>query len=124
MNRLLSGPASRVVAAPSYPAMNVWSNEEGAIVTAELPGLAAEDIDISVEDNVLTLSGERESLEAGEDVTYHRQERGYGSFTRSLRLPYEVETEQVEAAFENGVLRITLPRSEADKPRKITIKSA
>ncbi len=110
-------------AAPAYPAMNVWTNDEGAIVTAELPGVSPEDIDISVMGDTLTLKGNRQPDELQEGETYHRRERGYGSFTRTFRLPFQVEPDQVEAVFEKGVLRISLPRAEADKPKKIAVKA-
>jgi HSP20 family protein len=109
---------------PSYPAMNVWTNQEGAMVTAELPGVHAEDIDITVRENVLTISGTRELGEPEEGVTYHRRERGVGQFTRSLQLPFNIEASHVEASFENGVLKIALPRTEAEKPKKIAVKTA
>jgi HSP20 family protein len=110
--------------APSFPAMNVWSNEEGMIVSAEVPGVRPEDIDISVVGDTLTLNGERTPDEMNETSRYHRQERGYGKFTRSLQLPYTVNVGKVEATFTNGVLKVTLPRAEEDKPRKIAVKSA
>jgi HSP20 family protein len=110
--------------APNYPAINVWTNEDGAVVTAELPGVDANDIDISVVNDSLTLSGERkvEGLEEGNQ--YHRRERGYGKFNRTFQLPFKVEADNVDALFENGILHLSLPRAEADKPRKITVKSA
>jgi HSP20 family protein len=111
-----------VRAAAGYPAMNVWTNEEGAIVTAELPGVDPEDIDISVRGDALTVSGCRQPVELEEGEDYHRRERGCGRFTRSFQLPFQVDASQVEATLENGVLRISLPRAEADKPRKIAVK--
>jgi len=109
---------------PGYPAMNVWTNEDGAVVTAELPGIDPETLDIAVVKNTLTLSGEHKPLELEEGEVYHRRERGYGKFTRSFQLPFNVEGDIVEATYEKGVLNITLPRAEADKPRKITVKAA
>jgi len=125
MNRLVADwPAMyRVNMAPAYPAMNVWASENGAIVTAELPGVKPEDIDISVMNDTLTLSGDRGEEECGEETRYHRRERGCGSFTRSFQLPFVVEPGKVDAVFEKGVLHITLPRAEADKPRKISVKA-
>ncbi len=126
MNRVFANlPAtseSRVT--PGYPAMNVWTNENGAVVTAELPGIDPEALDIAVVENTLTLSGERKPIELGEGEVFHRRERGYGKFTRSFQLPFNVETGNVQAVYEKGVLHITLPRAEADKPRKITVKAA
>ena len=114
----------RMRSAPSFPAMNVWTNEEDMIITAELPGVSVEDIDISVIGETLTLTGERKPDLIEEEVRYHRQERGYGKFTRSLELPFRVDANEVEASFDKGVLHITLPRSEADKPKKIAVKVA
>jgi HSP20 family protein len=122
MDRLVrSGPR---VAAPAFPALNVWSNAEGLLVTSEIPGIEPEDIDISIVGETLTLSGTRRPEEVGQDVLYHRHERGHGQFTRSLQLPYRVEADKIEALFDKGVLHIRLPRAEADKPRKISIKTA
>jgi HSP20 family protein len=125
MNRLFeTGSFGGLRRAPSFPAMNVWTSEDGLIVTAEIPGVEIGDIEISVMNETLTLSGQRTPDEVGEGVRYHRRERGYGRFTRSLQLPYPVNAENVEATFKNGVLYITLPRAEEDKPRKITVKGA
>jgi len=126
MNRLFSDPFFMAGGrtAPSYPAMNVWTNEEGAVITAELPGVSSEDIDIAVTGDVLTLSGNRQPEDLGEGDKYHRRERGYGRFTRTFQLPFQVEADKVEAIFEKGMLHLSLPRAEADKPRKITIKTA
>ncbi|RMH68365.1 MAG: Hsp20/alpha crystallin family protein [Gemmatimonadetes bacterium] len=107
-----------------YPAVNVWSNENSVIVTCELPGFEPADIDISVEDGVLKISGERKPVELNENERYHRRERETGKFSRLVRMPYQIDSDGVEAHFKNGVLTITLPRAEADKPRKIEIKSA
>lgn len=110
--------------APSFPAMNAWTNKDGAVITAELPGVNPEDIDISVVGETLTLTGERkpEALQDGEK--FHRRERGYGKFTRTFQLPFSVEGDKVEAVFDKGILHISLPRAEADKPKKIAIKTA
>ena len=110
--------------APTYPAMNVWTNEDGAVVTAELPGVNPNEIDVSVVGDTLTLSGSRQPEELAEGNTYHRRERGYGKFSRTFQLPFKVETDKVEALFEKGILHLSLPRAEADKPRKITVKSS
>jgi HSP20 family protein len=110
--------------APAYPALNVWTNEEGLNVTAEVPGVSPEDIDISVVGDTLTLNGTRKPEELDENARYHRQERGYGDFTRSLQLPFQVDVDKVEATFRNGVLMVAMPRLEEDKPRKIAVKSA
>lgn len=123
MNRLFADVRPGLAAAPCYPAMNVWTNEDGAVVTAELPGVKAADIEISVLDDTLTVTGNREPAKLEEGQTYHRRERSCGKFTRSLQLPFAIEAEKVDAAFEKGVLSITLPRAEADKPKKIVVKT-
>jgi HSP20 family protein len=107
--------------APEFPALNVWTNQDGALVSAELPGVDEKDIDISVTGSTLTLHGKRDASEEGE---YHRRERETGAFTRTLDLPFQVEADKVEASFSKGILEIKLPRAEADKPRKISIRSA
>lgn len=125
MNRLFEGSTiGGLRRAPSYPAMNVWTSEDGLIVTAEIPGVDIKDIEISVMNDTLTVSGQRTPDEVGEGVRYHRRERGYGRFGRSVQLPYPVEADNVDATFKDGVLSISLPRAEEDKPRKITVKGA
>ena len=124
MNRMYeSFYPSRLRQAPGYPALNIWASENGLSVTAEVPGIRPEDIDISVVGETLTLSGERRPDELQEDAQYHRQERGYGKFSRSIQLPFPVDVNKVEASFKGGVLQIALPRAEADKPKKIVVKS-
>lgn len=125
MNRVFDGYSPvRTRIAPSYPALNIWSSEEGLVVNAEVPGIDVEDMEISVVGETLTLSGARKSEDLEEGARYHRQERGYGKFNRSVELPFPVDIDKVEATFKNGVLQISLPRSEADKPKKIVVKSA
>jgi len=121
LNRMftdLNRPTSR-----SYPAINGWIKENTAIVTAELPGYNPEDIDISVVDQTLTIRGERKPCELKEGEAFHRQERRCGQFQREVQLPFGISAEKVEASFDKGVLSITLPRAEADMPRKISIKA-
>jgi len=125
MNRLFEDfYPTRIRRAPTYPAMNVWNNEEGLAITAEVPGVSSDDIDISVVGDTLTLSGNRKPDELNEGARYHRQERGHGSFSRSFQLPFAVNVSKVDATFRNGVLTISLPRAEENKPRKIIVKSA
>lgn len=125
INRLFNdAPAdTRGSGAAGYPAMNIWTDPEGAIVTVELPGINAEDIDISVQNDTLTLTGSRQSNGLQEDEIYHRRERRYGRFTRSFQLPFHVEAGKVEAVFDKGILQVSLPRAEADKPKRITVKA-
>lgn len=126
MNRLASSmnTFNRSRVAPGYPAINVWANEEGVAVTAELPGVKPEDINISVVGQTFTLSGTRQPDDLKDGERYHRRERRHGKFTRTFELPFGVEADQVEAVFDKGVLQVSLPRAEEEKPRKITVKTA
>jgi len=124
MNRLFETSAGkRTIGSPRYPAINLWANEEDQFVIAELPGIKADDININVVADTLTISGSRSHDEAVENANYHRQERGYGTFTRTIQLPFMVDTNSVEANLKNGVLDIKLLRAESDKPKKIAVKS-
>ena len=107
-----------------FPAVNIWTNDNSAIVTAELPGLDNKDINLSLTDQNLVIEGSRKqpSLKEGENV--HRKERSFGDFKRSIQLPFPISADKVKAGFKNGVLIIDLPRAEEDKPRKITIQSS
>lgn len=107
-----------------YPLLNVWSSEDGLVVDAELPGVNPSDVDISVLGDELQISGKINAKPSQEGETLYRQERPSGSFSRSLQLPFRAKTDGVRAAFRNGLLRISIPRSEDEKPKKITIESA
>jgi HSP20 family protein len=110
--------------AASYPPLNVWEEKDNLIVEAELPGMQLDKLEIYVnEGNELTIKGERQPS-APEKGTWHRQERGFGHFSRTITLPSLVDADRVEARFEQGVLRITLPKSEAAKPKQIVVKGA
>ena len=115
--------------APSFagwsPAVDVREDKDSFIVTAELPGLAASDVDVSVENGVLSISGEKreEREEVEEDGSHHLMERRYGKFQRNFSLPRSVDADKVGAKFENGILQVTLPKSAAAKPRRIKIGS-
>lgn len=122
MGRLFSG--AKVGRAIDFPAMNLWAGENGVVVTAQVPGVNPDEIEITAHQNTLTLKGPRKPESTGDDITYHRQERTYGSFSRTVALPFNVNPDQVNARFENGVLTIELPRPEADKPKRIQVKKA
>lgn len=111
-------------ATPTFPAVNIWQNAEAAAITAELPGIEPSDIEMTVKDNVITLSGERKVPEVAQETTWHRRECSYGKFTRAIHLPFQADTDKVEARFRNGVLQIVVGRPEKDKPRQIKIKAA
>jgi HSP20 family protein len=113
-------------AAPSqaeFPAANLWVEADGATATMEIAGIKPEEIDISVAGKILTVRGSRKPEETKEDEQYHRRERWYGQFSRSLELPFNVEADKVKASYSKGVLAVELPRAEAEKPKKIEIKS-
>ena len=127
MNRALSGRRGGVRrgwrGARTYPLMNVWSSEEGLIIDAELPGVKPEEVDISVVGDELTLQGKVSTEAAREGETVHRRERPAGEFVRTLQLPFRANAEGVKAAYRNGILRITVPKSEEEKPKKIKIEA-
>jgi HSP20 family protein len=105
------------------PVVNLWEDDQAVYAEFDLPGFLQEKFDVQItEGNVLTVSGERQPVELPQAV-WHRQERGYGTFSRSLTLPALVDADRVEARYEQGVLRLTLPKSEAAKPRKISVKA-
>ncbi len=103
------------------PAVDIRETDEAFVATADLPGLTKDDIDVSIEDNILTVSGERKFEDATDNGTFRRVERSYGTFRRSFTLPRGVDPAKVEAKFENGVLNLDIPKSEVAKSRKITV---
>lgn len=103
------------------PSLDVAENEGEYVVTAEIPGLAKEDIDISLSEGLLTIKGEKRQEKKEETDTYHVMERSYGSFSRSLRVPNGVDLAGVKAETADGVLKIVLPKTEEEKTRKIEI---
>ena len=105
------------------PAVDIFENEQGEIVMkAELPGLTKEDIDLRVENNTLTIRGERKRSQEIQEERYHRVERIYGAFTRSFSLPATVDATRVTADYRDGVLSVVLPVREEAKPRQIQVK--
>lgn len=125
MNRLFNrwNGHSPLNGSVGFPALNVWEGGEEVFVEAELPGLQLNDLEIYVSGgNQLTVKGERKPC--GPDKgTWHRQERVFGTFTRSLTLPFPVDADKVEARLENGVLQVKLTKHESAKPRKIAVKA-
>jgi HSP20 family protein len=125
MNRLFGDMAvNRMRKAPSFPAVNVWAAEDRALITAEIPGVDKDDFDINVTGDTLTLSGVRKAEELPENARYHRRERKSGEFSRNIQLPYTIDVDKVKATFKNGVLKVELPRVEAEKPKKITVRAS
>jgi HSP20 family protein len=103
------------------PAMDLLETEDHFVLRADLPGMSEEDVTVELEDNVLTVSGERKTEHQDRSEGYYRVERAFGAFSRSLTLPKGIDPEAVNAAFERGVLEVRIPKPEARKPRKITI---
>jgi HSP20 family protein len=107
-----------------FPALNIYEDEEALEVTAEIPGMGPEDLEIEVEDNNLILRGERKIPQESDRVSYHRRERESGTFHRILALPVAVDPGKVKAACRNGVLEVLLPKAPEARPTKIQITSA
>jgi HSP20 family protein len=125
MNRLFDRWAGegRMPGMGVYPAFNVWEDADHCFVEAELPGVELKDLDITVlGGNQLTVKGERRPASVEKGV-WHRQERTFGTFSRTLELPFHVDAEKVEAKLENGVLTVKLAKHESSRPRKIAVKS-
>lgn len=120
MNQRLSGLTAG--ANQEFPPINLWVGEDSVAVTAELPGISPDAVDLTVRENTLTLSGERKPGVEDDKSVWHRRERAYGSFSRTVQLPFRVDPQHVEAHFTNGVLEVELRRPEADRPKKIQIK--
>ncbi|MFQ6003024.1 MAG: Hsp20/alpha crystallin family protein [Candidatus Zixiibacteriota bacterium] len=127
MNRLFDDFFGRPVTRPTWteevwsPYVDVSETKDNVIVNAEIPGMSKDDVKVSVQDNVLTLSGEKKQEKEEKDANYHRIERSYGSFSRSFTLPTSVQPDKVKATYKNGILKITLPKTEEVKPKEIPI---
>ena len=118
----VTGRPSRAATAGVFPPVNVTENKDNYFVRAELPGLKAEELNISVTGKNLAVSGERKIPSEGDNVRYHRREREAGSFSRVIALPRDVETDHVEAGLTDGILTVTIPKAEVAKPKQITVK--
>jgi HSP20 family protein len=103
------------------PAMDVVETEDHFVLRADLPGLSESDVNIELEDNVLTIAGERKSEHQHRGEGYYRVERAFGSFSRSLTLPEGVDADAIQASFDHGVLEVRIPKPEQHKPRKVQI---
>lgn len=125
MNRIFGrwGNGSQEFTGVGYPPLNMWEDESNYYVEAELPGLALGDLEMFVTgDNQLSIKGERKRPEVNKG-SWHRQERGYGSFSRLAELPGPVDSEHVSATLTHGVLKVTLPKKSEAKPRRIEVKT-
>lgn len=105
------------------PAVDIYESDNSLVVEAELSGLDPDDIDVSIDNNILTVKGERKKISEVKEENYYRIERAYGTFQRSIRLPSEVDAEKIEANYENGVLKVSVPKIEPKKAKKIPIQT-
>mgnify|MGYP000861575861 FL=1 len=120
--RFAGGGVPRRFAQAAYPALNLWEDSDRLCVEAELPGFELDDLEIVVTGGKrLTLKGARKQAAVAGGV-WHRQERNFGSFERTIELPHDVDAERVSAEFKLGVLTVTLPKREESKPRRIAVK--
>jgi HSP20 family protein len=104
------------------PALDISERKDAYLVTVEVPGVEPEDLDITMEDGLLTIKGERQFTSESSEQQFHRVERRYGAFRRSITLPAQVQTDQIEATFDNGVLQIVVPKAEEAKPKRIQVR--
>lgn len=127
MNRLFEdaftgrGEEREIATSTWSPAVDIFENENELVLTAEIPGIDEKDLEIKIEDNTLTLKGERKFEKETKEENYHRIERSYGSFYRAFTLPHSVDAEKVQAEHENGVLKISMPKRQELKPRTVRI---
>lgn len=128
VNRLFTGNIGRtfddegIARGSWHPSVDIYENKDQIVLEAELPGMNREDFDLSIENNVITLRGERRFEKKEDTDNYHRVERAYGSFTRSFTLPNTIGGEGATADYRNGVLRVTIPKREETKARRIEVK--
>jgi HSP20 family protein len=118
---VLGRPISGAVQSGVFPALNLTEDQNNYYVRAELPGIQAEQLDIKVSGRNLTISGERKIPTEDENVKYHRREREAGKFSKVLALPGQINAEQISAKLTHGVLRVTVPKAEAQKPKQINV---
>lgn len=121
MDRVFSRAFGQRLASTWTPALDVYEGTDSFVLSAEVSGLSADQIDVEFDDNVLTISGERTFEERSEEGRYHRVERAYGSFSRSVSLPTGVKSDEISAEVVNGVLTVTVPKADEVKPRKIAV---
>ena len=127
MNRLLDMAWNREIGEELregiwQPPVDIYEDENSVVIKAELPGVDQKEIDIRIEDNTLTLRGERKHSQEVKKENYHRVERFYGTFQRSFSLPHTIDQERVKATCDQGVLTITLPKREEKKPKQINVE--
>ncbi len=125
LTALSRGPAPSPMWRPArlFPLLNVRQVDNDFVVTAELPGMKIDDMDINIEGDTLSLKGERKPLDVEQGTGYHRRERATGTFQRSLTLPNPVDAEKVKAAYKDGILTVRLPIAEVARPRQIDVST-
>ena len=121
LNRLFSGATRGARDSGGYPNVNVWVHDDGAQVVADLPGVDPDGVDISVMSESVTLRGKREADTLAEGHTAHKTERFHGSFSRTVDLPFRVDPERVEASYDKGVLKVSLPRARDERARRVKV---
>ena len=130
MNRLFEdafvqrGEEKEMISSAWLPAVDIYESDSELVMTAEVPGIDEKDIDISLENSVLSIKGERKFEKETKEENYHRIERSYGSFYRSFTLPSYIDSEKINAVHENGVLKITMGKKLELKPKKVKILKA
>ena len=122
MNNLFSNYGSNS-ASSTYPLMNVYDDKENILVTAELPGLAKEQVNITFSDGILTVSGKQQPLAKTKGMTVVRKERSEGDFEKTLRVPTKIKQDAIKASFSNGILTVAIPKAEEVKPKTIAIEA-
>jgi len=121
--RTFGGEGEATRGASWAPALDVFEDKDRFVIKFELAGLGPDDVEISVEEGTLTVSGERKFYQGMDEAGFHRVERRFGTFARSLSLPSTADAGRIEAGFDDGVLTITVPKKEEAKPRKIQVKA-
>lgn len=104
------------------PPVDIAERKDAYVITAEVPGVEPEEIQVSLEDGALTIAGEREQTQESSDEQFHRVERRYGAFRRSIMLPRQVKADAIGASYDNGVLTVVVPKAEEAKPKKISVQ--
>jgi HSP20 family protein len=122
MNSLFSNYGSSS-GSSTYPLMNVYDAKDNILVTAELPGLTKEQVNITFSDGILTVSGKQQPLAKTKGMTVVRNERSEGDFEKTLRVPFKIKREAIKASFSNGILTVTMPKAEEIKPKTIAIET-
>ena len=115
-------PQGSATATAWAPALDISERKDAYLVTVELPGVEADDLDITLEDGLLTIQGERHFAHDSSEQQFHRVERRYGAFRRSITLPAHVQADQIQATFDNGVLQLLVPKMEEAKPKRIQVR--